>query len=176
MKKEKVCIIVALIVSSLLIALVGISYTNKEISLRNRSDAQIDKIEGLYDKTWKIIKQKASVTEEYKKTFEKVYPELISGRYSEGNELMKWIQEDNPDFDVSLYKDLMQSIETLRTEFQKNQEIELDIIREHKDLCNKFPGSIFLSGCSEIEYKVISSTTTKEVMDTGLENDVELWK
>lgn len=152
------------------------SYSNKEISLRNQSDAQIGKIEGVYDKMWKVIQQKAKVTSEYKEAFKEIYPELISGRYSEGNELMKWIQEDNPDFDASLYKDLMQSIEILRTEFQHAQERELDIIREHKNLRQKFPGSLFVGKREKIEYNIISSTQTKTVMTTGLEDDIELWK
>ena len=152
------------------------SYSNREISLRNQSDAQIGKIEGVYDKMWKVIQQKAKVTSEYKEAFKEIYPELISGRYSEGDKLMKWIQEDNPDFDASLYKDLMQSIEILRTEFQHAQERELDIIREHKNLRQKFPGSLFVGRREEIEYNIISSTLTKTIMTTGLEDDIELWK
>jgi len=163
-----------------IIALLGLvmyfSYSNKEISLRNQSDAQIGKIEGVYDKMWKVIQQKAKVTSEYKEAFKEIYPELISGRYSEGEELMKWIQEDNPDFDASLYKDLMQSIEILRTEFQHAQERELDIIREHENLRQKFPGSLFVGKREKIEYNIISSTQTKTIMTTGLEDNIEVWK
>ena len=153
-----------------------VSYSNKEISLRNQSNAQIGKIEGVYDKMWKVIQQKAKVTSEYKEAFKEIYPELISGRYSEGEELMKWIQEDNPDFDASLYKDLMQSIEILRTEFQHAQERELDIIREHNNLRQKFPGSLFVGNREEINYNIISSTKAKTIMTTGLDDDIELWK
>ena len=168
-----------LVISGILIIfgiLMCVSYSNKEISLRNQSNAQIGKIEGVYDKMWKVIQQKAKVTSEYKEAFKEIYPELISGRYSEGEELMKWIQEDNPDFDASLYKDLMQSIEILRTEFQHAQERELDIIREHNNLRQKFPGSLFVGNREEINYTIISSTQTKTIMTTGLDDDIELWK
>lgn len=175
MKKINLILIIVGVITLLGLVLY-FSYSNKEISLRNQSDAQIGKIEGVYDKMWKVIQQKAKVTSEYKKAFKEIYPELISGRYSEGEELMKWIQEDNPDFDASLYKDLMQSIEILRTEFQHAQERELDIIREHKNLLQKFPGSLFVGRRGEIEYNIISSTQTKTVMTTGLEDDIELWK
>ena len=168
-----------LVISGILIIfgiLMCVSYSNREISLRNQSNAQIGKIEGVYDKMWKVIQQKAKVTSEYKEAFKEIYPELISGRYSEGEELMKWIQEDNPDFDASLYKDLMQSIEILRTEFQHAQERELDIIREHNNLRQKFPGSLFVGNREEINYTIISSTQTKTIMTTGLDDDIELWK
>ena len=174
MKKTSLILIIAGVV--LAIVLISyFSYSNKEISLRNQSDAQIGKIEGVYDKMWKVIQQKTQVTTEYKEAFKEIYPELIAGRYSEG-ELVKWVQEDNPEFDASLYKDLMQSIEILRTEFQIAQEKELDIIREHKNLRQKFPGSLFIGGRKDIEYNIISSTRSKEIMSTGLEDDITLWK
>ena len=94
-----ICVIVVLIV------LVGMyfTYNNKEVSLRKEINAQRGKIESVHDKMWKVIQQKAEVSEKYRETFEKIYPELISGRYAnDGNNAMKWIQEANPDFDTSL--------------------------------------------------------------------------
>lgn len=153
------------------------SYNNKEIALRAKAEAQVGKIEGVHDKMWKVIQQKAQVTTEYKDAFAEIYPEIISGRYSgEGDgSLMKWVTESNPNFDTSLYTDLMQSIEILRSEFQRNQETMLDLVREHKTLCTTYPGRWFISNTLEIEYTVISSTKTKVVMDTGIDDDVKLF-
>ena len=152
-------------------------YNNKEIALRAKAEAQVGKIEGVHDKMWKVIQQKAQVTTEYKDAFAEIYPEIISGRYSgEGDgSLMKWVTESNPNFDTSLYTDLMQSIEILRSEFQRNQETMLDIVREHKTLCTTYPGRWFISNTMEIEYTVISSTKSKVVMETGIDDDVKLF-
>ena len=152
-------------------------YNNKEIALRAKAEAQVGKIEGVHDKMWKVIQQKAQVTTEYKDAFANIYPEIISGRYSgEGDgSLMKWVTESNPNFDTSLYTDLMQSIEILRSEFQRNQETMLDIVREHKTLCTTYPGRWFISNTMEIEYTVISSTKSKVVMETGIDDDVKLF-
>ena len=86
------------------------SYNNKEVSLRAQAEAQRGKVEGVHDKMWKIIQQKAQVTDEYKDAFAEIYPNIISGRYQGENDgaLMKWVTEQNPNFDTSLYKDLME--------------------------------------------------------------------
>lgn len=152
------------------------SYNNREISLRQQAEAQRGKIEGVHDKMWKIIQQKAQVTDEYKGTFEKIYPQLIAGRYqNDKGTMMKWIKESNPNFDVSLYRDLMQSIEIQRSEFQTAQERMLDIIREHETLTRTYPARWFVSNTMPIEYKVISSSRSKEVMIEGEDNDVDLF-
>ena len=174
--------IITLTVVGIIIALgIGIfsmyvSYNNKEVTLRKQSDAQRGNIEAVYDQMWKIISQKAQVSNEYKNVFKEIYPALIEGRYSKGDgTLMKWIQESNPSFDVSLYKDLMNSIEIERNNFTKQQNRMLDIIREHETLCNTIPAKWFISNKSSIEYTVISSTKSKEVMESGVDDDVKLF-
>lgn len=152
------------------------SYNNTDAKLRAQAEAQLGKIEGVHDKMWKVLQQKAQVSNEYKDAFAEIYPELIEGRYSGGDgSLMKWITEANPTFDTSLYKDLMLSIELLRTEFQKSQERMLDIIREHNTLLTTVPGKWFVSNTERIEYTVISSTRSKTVMEMGIDDDVNLF-
>ena len=45
-------------------------YNNKEVALRKEADAQRGKIESVYDTMWKVLKQEAGVTDQYRKTFE----------------------------------------------------------------------------------------------------------
>lgn len=152
------------------------SYNNQDARLRAQAEAQRGKVEGVHDKMWKVLQQKAQVSNEYKNAFSEIYPALIEGRYSQGDgSLMKWIQEANPNFDTSLYKDLMQSIEIQRTEFQKSQERMIDIIREHNVLLTTVPSAWFVKNKEIIEYTIISSTRSKTVMTTGLDDDVKLF-
>lgn len=69
----------------------------------------------------------------------------------------------------------MQAIEIQRTEFQTSQERMLDIIREHETLTRTYPARWFVSNTMPIEYKVISSSRSKEVMTVGEDNDVDLF-
>ena len=99
------------------------TYNNQEIDLRQQCEAQRGKVEGVHDAMWKIISQKAQVSQEYRAGFDSIYTHIIEGRYSQGDgSLMKWIQEANPQFDTSLYKDVMDAIEQQRTIFRKAQE------------------------------------------------------
>lgn len=177
MKKIILASLAAIVVLGGIIGLsMYFSYNNQDARLRAQAEAQCGKIEGVHDKMWKVLQQKASVSTEYKNAFSEIYPALIEGRYSQGDgSLMKWIQEANPSFDTSLYKDLMQSIEIQRTEFQKAQERMIDIIREHEVLLSTVPSKWFVSNKEGIEYTIISSTKTKVVMETGLDDDVSLF-
>jgi hypothetical protein len=83
---------------------------------------------------------------------------------------MKWIQEANPDFDTSLYKDLMQAIEAQRMYFQTSQKRMLDIIRERETLINSMPQKWFISNKSSIHYTVIASDHTNDIINSRVDN------
>jgi hypothetical protein len=168
-----VCIIGFLVVT---FAACYFGYNNKEIALRQECEAQKGKVEGVHDAMWKIISQKAQVSQEYRAGFDSIYTHIIAGRYSQGDgTLMKWIKEANPNFDTSLYKDVMDAIEVQRTLFKKEQERMLDIKRQHSTLCKTYPGRWFITNQTEIEYTVISSSQSKQVMETGVDDNVKLF-
>ena len=169
-------LIVVVALGGIVLASMYFSYNNREISLRKECDAQKGKVEGVYDKMWKVVQQKAQVSNEYKESFHEIYADIIGGRYSgESDPLFKVIHEANPQFDASLYKDLMQSIEILRTEFQHSQERMIDLIREHEVLISTYPSKWFVTNKTPIDYTIISSTKAKRTMETGLDDDVSLF-
>lgn len=151
-------------------------YNNREVALRKEAEAQRGKIESVYDTMWKVLKQEAGVTEQYRKTFEEIYPKLIAGRYSgEGKELIKMIQESNPAFDTKLYDKLMQAIEVQRAYFASAQQRMLDIIRERETLLESMPSGWFVRNRSRIEYTVISSEVTQNIIASRREDNIELF-
>ena len=171
-----ICIAVILAIGVFSVVGMYFSYNNTDARLRAQVEAQRGKVEGVHDKMWKVLQQKAQVSNEYKDAFAEIYPELIEGRYSQGDgSLMKWITEANPTFDTSLYKDLMLSIELLRTEFEKTQSRLIDMIREHNVLLNTVPSKWFIANKEKIEYTIISSTQTKIVMQTGIDDNISLF-
>lgn len=176
---------VAILSSLILLGVVGIiwfsmsvTYTNKEIDLRATTVAQQDKCKVYFDKMWKILQQKAQIADQYKEAFKDIYPKLIEGRYSKGDgTLIKWITESNPTFDVSLYKELMQSIEIERTGYFNEQSTLIDMQREHAVLLKKIPSKWFMNDTLKpVEIIIVTSKSTKEAYVTGEENDVDLFK
>lgn len=167
-----------IICGAVVIILIAMYFTfnNKEVALRKEAEAQRGKIESVYDTMWKVLKQEAGVTEQYRKTFEEIYPKLIAGRYEkDGGQLLKMIQESNPAFDTRLYDKLMQSIEVQRAYFATAQQRILDILRERETLLESMPQCWFISNKTKIDYQVISSTVTQNVMATRRDDDIELF-
>lgn len=181
MSKNKIIGLVAAISITMMLVIgffMNMSIENKEIDLRERVIAQQEKCEAYFDKMWKVLQQEAQVTDQYKNAFKEIYPALIEGRYSQGDgSLMKWIQESNPQFDASMYKQLMRSIEVERTGFFNEQATLIDIQREHKAFLQKAPNRWFLSSdLKPVEIQIITSSSTKQTYETGEENDVDLFK
>lgn len=146
------------------------SYNNKEIALRKESEAQRGKIETVRDRMFQIIREQANVSNEYREAFNEIYPKIIAGRYEHGGELMKWIQEANPQFDTSLYQKVSNSIEVQRTAFTSTQNRMLDIINQRATLIESYPSRWFIRNKSAIEYTPISTSDTKMVMATGIDD------
>lgn len=171
MDHNLIIILVVVLSLAVILLIMYFAYNNQEIALRKEAEAQEKAITSVHDTMWKVIKEKASVSEKYRETFEKIYPELINGRYKDNDVAMKWIQEANPDFDTSLYTELMQTIEAQRMYFQTAQERMLDIIREREILIDSFPQKWFISNRQPIHYTVIASDQSNHVIKSRVDND-----
>lgn len=172
------------IVSVLVLGVVGllgmyITYSNQEVELSTQFGAQTKANSVIYDKVWKTLQQKAGVADQSADKFKEIYASIMDSRYDGKDQvLMNWIQESNPNFDMSIYKDLSLSIEANRAEFANVQNKLIDIKREHQNLRLKIPSSIFLSikGVKELELKIVTSTRTEKSFETGKDDDIGLFE
>lgn len=167
---------VIVLVVGMIVGMMWVTTSNSEIRLRTQIKAQQTSCTVVFDNTWKIISQKAQVSDKYKEAFKDIYPKLMEGRYgnARGGALLSFITESNPNFDVSLYKDLMNAIEAQRNTFTREQNKLIDLKREHDTLLQTFPSSMFVGSRSTIEIQIVTSGKTKEAFSTGEENDVKL--
>lgn len=179
-KKTKKGLYIGLAVAffiGIIVLVMGISASNSEVRLRNQGEAQEQVCKNNFDAMFKKIAQIAQVSDQYKETFKEIYPALIEGRYkNDGNTLMKWVQESNPNFDTKLYDKLIDVIESSRDGFKHEQDKLADIAREHKDLLGTWPSSMFVGGRPPMNVTFVSSANTKEVYRTGEENDIDVFK
>ena len=155
----------------------AISYSNRSKTLKAMITGKQENQANVFDAMWKIISQKAELTENYKDSFSKVLTEMVSSRYDSGDgTLMKWIQESNPTLDPALYLDLSSTIESQRLGFVNEQKELIDMTVQFNTLISRFPGSWFLSGEVPINPNLILSSRTEEAQRTGKDDSVELFK
>lgn len=168
-------------ISVLMIAVIifgmNMSYSNAWAKKSNMLTAQEKVIEANFDKMWKILKSQAGVLNKYKDDFGEVYSKIMNGRYGndDGGMLMKWIKEQNPQFDASLYKKLMVSIEANRQDFFAQQKYLISIQKQMKDLTMVQPASWFVGDEEVPEITIVSSSKTKAVIESGTEDNIDLF-
>ena len=183
---QKTILIVAALVFALLLVVAGstavytIGVRNEAVELETQFSAQVEANKSTYDKMWKIIQQKAGVSQQYASDFKANFSAIMTGRYGNPDNreksLMLWIKEKNPEFSIDLYKDLNRSVEALRTEFDLSQKKMIDIKRVHDNLRLKFPSSLAMFGKSELQLKMVTSDRTDKAFETGKDDNVDLFK
>lgn len=142
-----------------------ISYNNTHVDFHNQYEAQNGVIETRLDNMWKIISDKFSMSQQYADDFKKVAA-TNSSNFGQGGEMWKWVQATYPQIDSSIYKEVMSSIESERKGLENAQKRIIDICREHNNLIMKVPSSWFISDRTPLEWVVISSKESKNIMIT----------
>ena len=155
--------------------LMSISYNNQNVQLKNGVQAQQTVCAAHFDKMWKVLQQTAQVPDAAKEAFKDMYKPLIEGRYNDSNLLMKWIQEQNPAFDFSLYANVQKAIESERASYFDSQKLLIDKQMAQKNLVQTVPGSWFLDKGDTVAIVIITSAKTEEAYRTGQENDIDLF-
>ena len=176
----KVVIIGILLLS--LVPLVGgfISFSNDEIDLKNSFTQKIDERTAFYDKMYKVISQKSQIAVKNDQSFKENVNTIMAGRKDAEQVVFKWITESNPNANYEtvskIYQDLSRVVESERQGFFEQEKMIQDIVRQHSNLIEKFPGSfynIFL-GRDTLKYTPVKSSITEEVMQKGKDDNVKL--
>ena len=177
MKEFLIGFLIVVVLGGVCIFSKGVSVYNTHIDLKNQIEAKQKANEAICDNTWKKINQTVQVSDKYKDGLKEVLLAYTSGR-SKGDSqlLMDWTKEAVPTFDSSIYKQINNVITSSRDDFTKNQEILIDLSRQHQQFIQKFPNNVFCAvlGIKEIEIKVVTSSKTEEAFNTGKEDDIKL--
>ena len=175
MKKGKIIALVSIVI----LAICGWSLFSdyrtvydKNVHLHSDYTAQNQVIEEVHWNMVSTIKMKAHIADQYADKIKEIFVPIIEGRYSKGDgSLMKWVQEQNPSFTPDLYKDLMESVEALRTDFLNAQLKMTAIIQQHNNLRNEFwAHMLWLKNEPEMIFVPISPSETKETIKTRVDD------
>jgi hypothetical protein len=159
-----------------------ISTSNQEVELRNRFKQKMDERTAFYDKMWKTLSQKSQIAVKNDSSFARNVNAIMAGRKDAGQLFMKWVQESNPNANYqevsALYADLSRAVEGQRDGFFMQEKMIQGIVLEHDNIMTRFPSGFILSnfmGRTRLTYKPITSDRTDNVIETGKDNDVNLF-
>jgi hypothetical protein len=158
-----------------------ISFSNSEIDYKNSFNQKFSERTSFYDKMWKTLNQKGQIALRNDSSFRQNVDIIMSGRKDAQGLFMKWVTETNPNANYSevadLYKDLSRSVEAQREGFFQQERYLQDIVKQHSNLLEKWPGSFYniFFGRKKLEYKPITSTITDEVIKSGKDDNVKLF-
>ena len=129
----------------------------RERALRSEAEAHRKILESTYDHIWKEIKQHCGLTEEDRRSFNNIYPNLID-KDMDDDTMLNWILDRNIDFDPTEYVVVMDSIADDRKRFVAHQRRMMTILREHRQLTEKgWPVRWVLKDKSAIQYVPIAT-------------------
>lgn len=176
-KTVVIAVVSTIAVLILVIIMYGISASNSEKRLRNAISAKQQDNKSEFDNMWKKISQVAQVGEAERLSLMDLFTKHAAARGG-GNEnaIVSWVQESVPNVDSSLYKNIQNIIVGSRDSWTMRQKEILDLKREHDNLLDTFPSSLFVGSRDRIEVTIITSGRTEKVFETGKDDDVELFK
>jgi hypothetical protein len=176
-----ISIILGVLITGIVILSGFVSFSNEEITLRSSFKQKYDERTAFYDNMWKTLSQKGQIAVKNDSSFRKNIDIIMSGRKDSQGLFMKWVTETNPNANYSevsdLYKDLSRAVEAKREQFFVEEKYMQDIVMQHTNLIQRFPGSLYNSfyGRQMLIYKPITSTITDEVMRTGKDDNVKIF-
>lgn len=173
-------IVGAMFLFVLIVFMMGVSFHNKEVRLRNTIVNKQTDNKNEMDAMWKIIDQNAQVTEMQKSALMDIFKSYAEGRTPKGGAgaLMLWVKESVPNLKPmsKVYMVLMNTVTSQRDGFKFRQKELLDLKREHDNLIDVFPGSVFagLLGRHKIDVVIVTSSRTENAFKTGKDDDTTL--
>jgi hypothetical protein len=174
--------IVLLVIGLIVVGLVGsfISTYNYGVRAEQGIKSAWENNENILGQYSLKVKETAKVSDKYSGAISQYVRDTMTGRYGESGSQaqMQWIQENIPDFDASMYKQIQQIIEAGRTKFENAQTELVDRKRAYEiELNSLWSGAMLgLAGYPKInldDYKIITSEHAKETFESGVDKGVE---
>lgn len=166
-----------------IVVVIGVLF-GSYVSANNTGNSMEQAIKSTYENNENVLAQysqkvmeAAQVPAMMTEDLSKVAKAAISGRYgADGSKaVFQAIQEQNPQLDPLLYRNVQQIIEGGRTEFQNNQTRLIDQKRVYQVALGNFWGGMWLriAGYPKIDlekYKIVTTDRASNAFKTGKED------
>lgn len=176
-------VLAALVVVGILVALAGIagisyiSAYNYGNQMENQLKAAQTDNRNILAQYGQKVMEVAQVPTMYADDVQRVTREAIEGRYGENGSqaAFQWLQEQNPQLDASLYKQIQQVIEAGRTNFENGQRRQIDIRRQYETELGSFWSGMWLqiAGYPKVnlaDYDIVSTGRADTAFETKQED------
>lgn len=172
-------VIGVLVLTTVIFVVMGISYNNHEVRLRNQFNAVLENNKNEFDLMWKKIAKIAQVTKAERASVEKIIIEYAGARTGGGGLVGKGsfinaVHEALPNISDTAFVNLQNIIVASHDRFAANQTKLIDIKREHDNIRLTFPSSLICGGREELKLIIVTSDKTEEAFETGKDNDTDL--
>lgn len=158
----------------LIVGLMFVSYSNQERRLRNQITAKQRDNQSELDNVQKKISQSVEVTDIQMAALKDIIIGNAQARKGGSGSLATFVTEAVPNLDTTTFNNLQNIIVGSRDAFTMRQKELLDLKREHDNLMDTFPSSVFVGGRGKIDVVVVTSTRAAESFATGEDNDIKL--
>jgi hypothetical protein len=148
-------------------------YNRQEVQARNACQAQLGNIENVLDNMWKNFQEIGGIADRERETAMKLFTEYAEARTPDGQgQMMAWITEQNPSVSSRLYEDLQARLTAGRQEYRESQTRMLELVRVHTNIVQDPFRGFFIKNSTPFVFTVISSSGTKEAVETGRDERV----
>jgi len=158
----------------LVIGIMFISYSNKEVRLRNQIVAKQRDNQSELDNVQKKISQAVQVTDLQKQMLMDIIVGNAQARKGGSGTLATFVTEAVPNLDTSTFQNLQNIIAGSRDAFTMRQKELLDLNREHDNLIDTWPSSMIVGGRGKIQVTIVTSGRAKDAFQSGEDNDIKL--
>jgi hypothetical protein len=144
--------------------------------LKNEITAEQKNVKITYDNSWKIVMEKAEVSEQYTDAYKQIIKSMTADRYANGTGTVSAsIAENNPTIDLSPLKDLMNTLEGLREKYQLDQKKVLSKNNVYENIRTATVSGMILSAMGflkQLDIQTVTSTRTENAFETGKDDKV----
>lgn len=149
-------------------------YSNREVGLKRRAEAQKKGLQVAHDTMWKTLQDQLGVRDAYRDDFTTIFPQLMQAQNPQDGEqlLAKFVtQAQIPVYDNALNRQLFASAENQRASLASEFKSAFDVEREHNTLIDSFPASLFVGRREYVDIKPVTSGRTQDAFRTGQDNE-----
>lgn len=159
----------------IIVGLMYVTYSNKEVRLRNQMKAKQTDNTSQLDNVQKKISQIVQVSDMQMQALKDIIVGNAEARKGGSGSLATLVREAVPQVNNNeTFNNIINIITGSRDAWTMRQTELLDLKREHDNLIDTLPSSFFVGGRGKIDVVIVTSGRVKENFRTGEDNDIDL--